>query len=140
MGTALESQGLTSVRLSGSTVIWLLLRKYAAASLVAALGAALAQGFGWLPSMAAGLCLFYAIESRLAFALPLALQGSQKPLADSWALCRLRQPWGEGTLMVLLIASRMILGTLTRGNARAWLTGCGAMVAWYAELRPWGWP
>jgi hypothetical protein len=98
-----------------------------------------ATGFdGWTALLAAGVCTafvlgFYAVESRLVFAFPLALEGARHPLRDSNALVA-RTGVAHALSTVMAIAARMVFGGPTTFTRR-WATGCLAVVLWYVEVR-----
>ncbi|QDU84621.1 hypothetical protein Pla163_17320 [Planctomycetes bacterium Pla163] len=77
---------------------------------------------------------FYAVESRLVFVFPFALEGSQHPLRDSNARVA-RAGVVHAFVTVMAIAVRMVVGGPTTFTRR-WATGCLAVVLWYDAVRP----
>ena len=110
--------------------------KYGLAMLPALASAAVAAFVSWwlLP---VAVIAFYAVECRMVFAFPLALDGSRRPLRDSDTLVAANLSWPRAVARVMRIAAEMLVGGLLgRGFARSWCVGCLAVVLWYVELAP----
>lgn len=114
---------------------WLGVRKYGCACLASLLVLAALWQLGALAVLAAILA-FYAVEARLLFVFPLALDGEQAPFAASRQLAgRSLQP-GVATARVMTIAARMVFGGIAKGEfLRSWCVGCLAVVLWYEDAR-----
>ncbi|MCR9245022.1 MAG: hypothetical protein NXI31_08310 [bacterium] len=110
-------------------------RKYGLALLFAIVaGALLALISWWLVPLAA--VVFYAVEVRMVFAFPCALDGSTRPLRDSHRLVASSITAPRATLIVMRIAFEMLIGGLCgRGFVRSWCVGCLAVVLWYEAAR-----
>lgn len=110
--------------------------KYGLASVGALLCAAAAWWWAspWLLVLVP--LVFYAIEARMVFLFPLALDGSRTPFRDA---NRLTSRAG-GTMAVMavvmpLAAVMLFGGFLGRGFVRCWCLGCLAVCLWYEDLR-----
>ena len=114
---------------------WLGLFKYTLCSLLALL----AFGACWrLPLLAfpAAILVFYAVEARLVFVFPLALDGEAAPFLASHRLVTRTLPSGIALARVASIAAGMLVGGIVgRGFVRSWCIGCLAVVLWYEEAR-----
>jgi len=79
---------------------------------------------------------FYAVECRMVFAFPQALDGSRTPLRDSHALVRRSTSATAATATVMTIAAEMLAGGFCgRGFLRSWCVGCLAVLLWYERAR-----
>jgi len=117
---------------------WLGVLKYGIATVGAVAMVWIAFVLSWwlLP---AAVVVFYAIECRMVFAFPLALDGSRRPLRDSHALVSVTMSAACATLLVMRIAAEMLVGGfLGRGFVRSWCVGCMAVVVWYERARATG--
>ena len=114
---------------------WLGIVKYACAGLAALLVFAVL----WrVPALAlpAAIVTFYAIEARLQFVFPCALDGASAPFAASRRLVSRTSRPGVATARLMRIASRMLLGGLAGlGFVRSWCIGCLAVLLWYEDAR-----
>lgn len=101
--------------------------------------ALLTLGVCWdltLPAVPAAILVFYAVEARLVFVFPLALDGEATPFLASHRLLGRTLPSGRVLARVTWIAASMLLGGfLGRGVVRSWCIGCLAVVLWYEEAR-----
>lgn len=116
------------------------LRKYTLALGAALLvfSPALFAGSGWalLALAPVAVLLFYAVEVRMVFAFPLALDGSDAPLVHSHRLLGEHCAWGAATVCVMRLAFEMLSGGLRgRGFVRSWCVGCLGVVLWYEHAR-----
>ena len=110
-------------------------RKYAIAC-----SAALLVAFAALASapvlMPLAIVAFYAVEVRMVFAFPWALDGSATPLRDSHRLVAATTSLAWAVTQVMRIAAEMLFGGLCgRGARRSWCTGCLAVLLWYEHAR-----
>lgn len=88
----------------------------------------------WLLPLA--VIAFYAVEVRMVFAIPLALDGSHAPLRDSHALVSRSSAPFVATARVMRIAAEMLAGGFCgRGFVRSWCVGCLAVLLWYEQAR-----
>lgn len=79
---------------------------------------------------------FYAVECRMVFAFPQALDGSRTPLRDSHALVKRSTSAVVATATVMRIAAEMLCGGFRgRGFLRSWCVGCLAVLLWYERVR-----
>jgi len=121
--------------LGGSRFGWLGAAKYTCAIVVALLVLAVA----WrVPALAVSLAVFafYAIEARMVFVFPLALDGESAPFVASHRLVARTLPCGLATTRVMRIACAMLFcGLCGRGFVRSWCRGCLAVVLWYEDAR-----
>lgn len=106
------------------------------------LATAAAAACGWLACtwspwlLPLAVVAFYAVEVRMVFAFPLALDGSPRPLRDSHRLLAATMPAVTATQLVMQIAAAMLTGGLLgRGFVRSWCVGCLAVVLWYEQAR-----
>lgn len=84
----------------------------------------------------AGLILFYAIESRLVFLFPVAIDGSSAPFRDSRILAAKAGPAGEVMRVVMGLAAVMVFGGFVTGRwLRCWTLGCLSVLIWYEKTR-----
>jgi hypothetical protein len=114
---------------------WLGVVKYTCASLAALLVLAVL----WrLPALAlpAAIVTFYAVELRMLFVFPCALDGEPAPFAASRRLATRTLPPGVPTARLPRIVARMLFGGLAgQGFLRSWCIGCLAVVLWYEDAR-----
>jgi hypothetical protein len=110
-------------------------RKYGCASLAALLVLALP----WRPpalALPAAIVAFYAVELRLVFVFPCALDGERAPFAASSRLVGHAGRSGAAAARLVRIAARMLFGGLAgRGFVRSWCIGCLAVLLWYEDAR-----
>ncbi len=78
---------------------------------------------------------FYAVEARMVFLFPLALDGSRRPFRDA-ARWTARAGGTAAVLAVVLPLAAVMLGggILGRGFVRSWCLGCLAVCVWYETL------
>jgi hypothetical protein len=80
--------------------------------------------------------VFYAVECRMVFVFPLALDGSPAPLRDSHTLvARTASPFAATAVVMRLAAEMLFGGFLGRGFVRSWCCGCLAVLLWYERAR-----
>jgi len=80
--------------------------------------------------------VFYAIEARMVFLFPLALDGSPTPFRDANRLTS-RAGGTIAVMSVVMPLAGVMLGGgfLGRGFVRCWCLGCLAVCLWYEDLR-----
>ena len=79
---------------------------------------------------------FYLVESQMVFLFPLAIDGRQRLLAESWRMTVRAGGTFAAMKVVLPIAAMMVAGGfLGRGFMRSWCVGCLAVVIWYERVR-----
>jgi hypothetical protein len=121
--------------LCGAPLGWLGACKY----MLAGSAALLALAALWrvpVLAMTAAVVAFYAVEARMVFVFPLALDGEPAPFVASHRLVARTSPPGVATARVMRIAARMLFGSFVgRGFLRSWCLGCLAVVLWYEDAR-----
>lgn len=128
-------RGVEPPRLPASLGHRLGFQKYALATLATA--PAIVAAILWHPvALLLVPWLFYAVESRLAFVFPLALDGEERPLRASWRWTR-DAGWLDLTVSIMRLATVMLTGGLLgRGFLRSWCLGCLAVLVRYEQGPP----
>lgn len=88
----------------------------------------------WL--LFAAVLAFYIVEVQMAFAFPLAIDGSAKIFRDSRQWVLRAGGTGRAIVVVVPIAATMLFGGICGGGfLRSWCIGCLAILAWYERLK-----